>query len=195
MSAISGASNSPSLFSFLQQLAGTQQTQSQSPLGTAAATGTSPTNNAVNLLTSLASQLQGASQGQHHHHGGGELRSKIETAVTSALQNNNGTQDINTVITNAIKQALDPEDNLDGSASSTAANSTANPNATSTSGAATPGSAHAAFLQLLQSNGVTPQQFNSDLLSAFQSSVGGNAPDYSSAFSSLAPGSLLNVVA
>jgi hypothetical protein len=194
MSAISGTNNTPSLFSFLQQLGGSQQTQSA--LGTTATTGNTPANNAANLLTKLAGQLQGAEQGKHHHHGGGgELRSKIETAVTSALQNNNGTQDINTIITNAIKQALDPDGDGDNATPATATSANANPNASATSGAATPGSAHAAFLQLLQSNGVTPQQFNTDLLSAFQSAVGGTAPDYSQAFSSLAPGSLLNVVA
>src|ERR1700722_6346032 len=147
MSAISGTNNTPSLFSFLQQLAGSQQTQS--PVGTTSATGTSPTSGAVNLLTTLAQQLQGASQGQHPQPGGGELRSKIETAVTSALQSNNGTQDINTVITDAIKKALDPDGDNDGSTPTAAPSSTANPNASATNGAATPGSAHAAFLQLL----------------------------------------------
>ncbi len=153
-----------------------------------------------------ASSTQAPKGGHHHHHGGGGggLLSQIEQAVSSSLgasQSSGSTADPNQVIQDAIQSVLQGSSTAAPSSPSTTAvggsqTATEGDADGSTSGSA--GSSQSnpqqAFFQLLQQNGVNPQQFQRDLLSAIRSSSGGQF-DSATAFQSFPPGSAINTLA
>lgn len=184
MSSISSVT-APDLYQLLQQ---TTDNQSQ----TAAANGSALPIASVDGSTS---ETQAAPAHHHHHHGGGgKLQSQIESAVTSALQNSNGSTDPNQIIQNAIATVL--QANGSGQTNSTSASQTggtitvappsSDPSATVTD------AQQQQFNQLLQSYGVNPQQFQADFKAAFQNTQGNNAPDFPTMFSSFPPGSAID---
>jgi hypothetical protein len=143
--------------------------------------------------TSSASGSGSSVQGTHHHHrhggggGGGGLMSQIEDAVTSALQgtqSSGSTSNANQIVQNAITQVLQ-----NGSTSGTTTTAAASGAGTTTAGGSAAPSPQA-FLQTLQTAGVTPQQFLSDFMAALQATQGGQGSSASSL-----TGSLVNATA
>jgi hypothetical protein len=149
-------------------------------------------------------------QPHHHHHrdgGGGQFFSKLQSAVTTALQaaQSDGTTDPNQAIQNAIETVLKGQNNSSSSdpANSTTpvtqpvdstTDSTGDPTTGSTtdaSSAVDPQAARAQFFQTLQSYDVDPQQFHQDFVSAIQAARNGQV-DPGTAFQSLPPGSLVD---
>ena len=160
------------------------------------------------------------SGGHHHHHGGkggGGGLSQIINTVESALQNSSSSStDPNQVIQNALQQ-------LFGGSGSASGTSGTTDGTDATSNTAEPGqhhSGHDRFVQhqldrrfvehrldrrcrqhagvvcavALESFGVDPQQFRSDLISALTASQGGS-PNSSALFQSFQPGSGVDAVA
>jgi len=138
-------------------------------------------------------------KGDHHHHhggGGGGSFSKIEQAVTSALQSaqDDSSADPNSIIKDAISQVL--QGSSQGSSpsatgSSTGASADANTNSTATDQAA---GSNQSFTSMLQSLGVDPQQFHADFMSAVQAAQGGQV-DPSTALQSFPPGTTIDTTA
>ena len=184
MSSISGVGSS--LYQFLQSLSTNPQVQAASATTAAATTAT------TDAGATSGQQVQATGHHHHHGHGGGEMMKKIESAVTDALQQaqaGGSTTDPNKVIEDAIAKVL--SDNQTTSP-------TSGTNPTSTGDAQTTGqvgqgdnSAQQAFLQLLQSAGVDPQQFHKDFLDAIKDAKGGQA-DPSTAFQNFPPGTFVD---
>ncbi len=112
---------------------------------------------------------EGVQGGHHRHHrdGAGSLFQQIQSAVAAALQANQpgqsgGSSDPNQVIQQAIIQALD------GAPGQTAAGQTAGGNGSATTPVAGAQTGQQNFVQLLQSYGVTPEQFRQDFLLALK---------------------------
>jgi hypothetical protein len=193
MSSISGSTTSTqNLFSYLQSLAGSQST--------------SPT--ASTTTTTSGSDSSTPSVSGHHHHGGGKgggasaFFSQVQSAVTSALQSaqsSGSTSDPNTVIQDAIAQVFKNQQNITGSTTDTSGSTTGTSDSSttgSTSATDTDGStAQSAFAQLLQSNGVDPEEFHNDFLSAIQSVQSGATATASSVFSAFPTGSAVDTLA
>jgi hypothetical protein len=186
MSAISASS--VGLTSYLQGLSVTPDAQTAQAATTSGASSTDPSAN-----------TQGVEGHHHHHHhhggGGGGSFSKIEQAVTSALQTaqEDGTADPNTIIKDAITKVLQGS-SQGTSASTTPATATdtdADTNAGATDQAA---SGSQGFTALLQSLGVDPQQFHADFVGAVQAAQGGQV-DPSTALQSFPPGTTIDTTA
>ena len=187
MSSISGTSGTQGIFQYLQSLSGSQATSQ------AAATTTQ------------------AISGGHHRPGGGKggdssgFFSQIQSAVTAALQSaqsSGSTTNPNTVIQDAIASIFKNQQNVTGSsANSTGTTATAtDPDGDGDTDA--PGvtdsdssTAKSAFAQLLQANGVNPEQFHQDFLSAIQSAQSGGSASASSVFSGFPAGSVIDTLA
>jgi hypothetical protein len=179
------------LSQFVQSVSSTSPTQSSDAVQVGATTDASSATDA-----SAAQQVQG---GRHHHHGGGggAFFSKIQSAVSNALQQaqSGDATDPNQAIQNAIESVLkgggDPTNgaSTDGSTSLTDPSAT-DPSAT-TAASSDPQQSQSAFFQTLQQFGVDPQQFHQDFLSALQNAQNGNA-DPSSVFQSFPPGSAID---
>ncbi|HEY2589148.1 MAG TPA: hypothetical protein VGI81_25620 [Tepidisphaeraceae bacterium] len=166
MSSISSLSSSASgLYSFIQSLSGNNQTSATSP-----ASSTDPTQSA-------SGQAVGAAGAHHHHHGGGGGAMKqIQDAVTNALQtaqSGGSSSDPNQIIEDAIAKVLQ---NNNGATTGTMQGGTSDPDgdgdgSTGANGAA--GTNAQSFQQILQSFGVSPQQFHQDFLAAVKDAQGG----------------------
>jgi hypothetical protein len=161
MSSIASLSGSASgLYSFIQSLSHSNKTSAAS-----AASSTGPSQSAA------SGQITGAGGGHHHHHGGGGAFKQIQDAVTSALQgaqsSGASSADPNQIIEDAIAKVLQNNNSATGAAQGTS----------NTTGDGPVGSANAvngqSFQQLLQSFGVSPQQFRQDFLSAIKDAQGG----------------------
>ena len=156
---------------YLQQLTG------QSPAATDGASG----------------QAAQGTKHHHHHHGGGgggggqDAVSNLLDTITQALQSADSSSDPNQAIQDAVTKLL------------TASNATA---AAGSKSGVTAGTVQAVsqapvqdpLLQLLQAHGVTPQQFQSDLLSAVKDAQNGKV-NPGTALQSFPPGSALNLTA
>jgi hypothetical protein len=205
MSSISSASGQPSILQWLQQQVQNQENAAQNPQAAQTITGTdSDGDNDGSSSTSSTAGLLSLIGGHHghHHHSAGGISSQLESAITSALQNANGTTgstsstgstdstDANSVITNAIASFL--QSSANGTTNTTSGTDSSATGSTS----GTPTDPQSAFLQLLQSNGVDPQQFHADLFSAIQTAQqNGTQVDFSKVFSSFPPGSVVDTVA
>ena len=183
-----------SLFQYLQSVSAAGSSQP-----TVATTSTDTTQDP-------SQSVQGAGQ-HHHHHGGGGMFKKVEDAVTSALQSAQAdpSADPNKVIEDAIAKVL-KGGATDSTSSATSTTSAVQPTAsdpdgdgdTGASGAngvsSSVGSGRQAFLQMLQSMGVDPQQFHKDFLAAIQDAQGGTV-NTGTAFQSFPPGSTVDTTA
>ena len=122
----------------------------------------------------------------HHHHGGGNSAAfqKIQAAVTQALQQTQSdpSADPNKAIEDAIEKVF--QSGQAGASDPTTATSTDAAASTSTTDPTNP---HEAFAQLLQSYGVTQQQFHDDFLNAVKDAQNGNV-DPSTALQSFPAG-------
>jgi hypothetical protein len=136
-----------------------------------ASSSSSSTKAAAGTLTAPADALQPGSSLQTQSTQNG-LMKVIEQAVTSALQSAPSNADPNQVVQQAIEDALKNP------------NSASDPNGDGDSDSKT----QATFAQTLQSFGITPKQFQSDLAAAVQSTQGGNT-------SSFPPGMFLDTIA
>jgi hypothetical protein len=173
-----------SLAQYLQSLSTNSQSQS---IATAAADSAT--------AASSGQQVEGAA---HHHHGhghGGDFQ-KLEQAVTTALQMasaSGSTADPNQTIADAIAQVFGNNNSAatPGSTTTTTPAATTGDGDTDAAGQTEGGEAQQSFFQTLQAFGVTPQQFQQDLLSAIQNAQGGNV-DPSTAFQSFPPGTAVD---
>jgi hypothetical protein len=136
---------------------------------------------------------ESSSQKAHrgHHHGHGQQFSKIEDAVTSALQSaqSDPSADPNKVIEDAIAKVFQGGNNPGDPPGETSTP----PGATDSTNSAASQSREQ-FFQTLQSLGVDPAQFHKDFAAAIQDARGGNV-DSSTAFQSFPPGSTVDTTA
>jgi len=125
----------------------------------------------------------------HHHHGHHGLQGQIQSAVTSALQNSNSSEDPNQTIQDAIAAVLKNVDvggNANGQNGAGPAQASGGSDSTSAS----------QFAQLLQSNGITPQDFQNDLKAAWtDNGSGGQSLNFSTLFQSFPPGTAVDTTA
>jgi hypothetical protein len=181
VSMISGLSGSASgLYSFIQSLSPGNQTSAT----TAAAS---------NPPQSVSGQITGAGGGHHHHHAGGGAMKQIQDAVTNALQtaqSSGSSSDPNKIIEDAIAKVLQ-----NNNAASTGAMQGSTGDADGDGGGSTGASATQgqSFQQLLQSFGVSPQQFHQDFLSAVKDAQGGQMNPLT-ALQSFPVGSMVDVI-
>lgn len=192
MSAVSGlGSNAQGLYQFFQSLSGTGASQTSA---TGASTGTSSTTapgTTAQAITQAAQSIGQALPSGHHHHHGGALK-QIQDAVTSALQSAQSTGSAsspNKIVEDAIAKVLG---NNNTGVSSTRQD--ADGDNDGSTGASTSATANMqSFFQTLQSFGVSPQQFQQDLLSAVKDAQNGTV-NTSTAFQNFPVGSTLDTV-
>jgi hypothetical protein len=195
MSAISGFGGGSQLAHWLEAIrkkqtslvaSGTAATPSTST-GTVAATGTT--------VASAATQLTAAASAsaKPHKHGGSAIFAKIQQTVTNALQSakaSGSTEDPNEIVTDSIASLL-KNIGLGGSAAQTAFAANTDTDAPAT---ADPATTQQTFETLLQSSGITPDQFQSDFVAAIQEAQGGSGGASSGgSIGSLLKGALLDV--
>jgi len=189
MSSISGIGpNAQSLYQFVQSLSGAGQSQSTGATTATAASPATPTTTAQ-TIAQAAQSIGQALQGGHHHHHGGALK-QIQDSVTNALQNaqsSGSTANPNKIVEDAISQVLG---NNNAAVPSSTGDTDGSTGTTSGSSAA---SNTQSFFQTLQSFGVSPQQFQQDLLSAVKDAQNGNV-NTSTAFQNFPVGSTLDTV-
>ncbi len=163
------------------------------------------TDPSTSATSSATDSTQPDAQKTHHHHhgggggGGGQFFSKIQSAVTTALQSlqaggaGSDPNQANQAIQNAIESVIKGQNGTspDGTTSATTDGSSTDPTGSTSSTPVDPQTAKQAFDNTLQSYGVDPQQFHQDLLSAFQNAQNGNA-DPSSVFQSFPPGTAID---
>jgi hypothetical protein len=145
--------------------------------------------------SSAGSQGQSV-QGKHHHHhkggggggsGGQDQVSSLLNTIANALQSTDSSSDPNQVIEDTVTKLL-------ASGGSTTANgSTSGVNA-GTVAAASQAPLQQSLAQLLQAHGVSPQQFQTDLLTAVKDAQNGKL-NAATALQSFPPGSALNITA
>ncbi|HWC97732.1 MAG TPA: hypothetical protein VG456_13300 [Candidatus Sulfopaludibacter sp.] len=191
MSSVSSVGgNAQSLYQFIQSLSGT--TQSQSTGAASGATSSTTSNSATQTIAQAAQSIGQALQGGHHHHHGGALK-QIQNAVTSALQSaqsSGSTSDPNKIVEDAISQVLG---NNNAAVSSTSGDTDgAASGTTGTSGTSAAANTQS-FFQTLQSFGVSPHQFQQDLLSAVKDAQNGTVNN-STAFQNFQVGSTLDAI-
>ncbi|HEY4234198.1 MAG TPA: hypothetical protein VGM76_12275 [Lacipirellulaceae bacterium] len=152
-------------------------------------------------LTGQQSASTDVAQGQgakgahhhHHHHGGGggggqqQVGSLLDT-ITNALQSTDASSDPNQVIEDTVAKLLQSGN------SATVGGATNGVSASAVQAAGTQAANQPPFLQLLQSHGVSLQQFQADLLSAVKDAQNGKV-NPATALQSLPPGSNLNLTA
>ena len=183
MSSISGlGSSAQGLYSFIQSLSGSNQTSATSATPS---TGSTP--------SAALGQVAGAG-GHHHHHGGGGAFKQIQDAVTTALQSSqkggDSSADPNKIIEDAIAKILQNNTSASGGAPQGAGNANGDADGSAGSASAVNGQS---FQQLLQSFGVSPQQFRQDFLSAVKDAQGGQM-NPATALQSFPVGSTLDLV-
>lgn len=182
MSSVNGVGQD--LYQLFQNFAANQQSQPAATAGPSS-TASSPQPDAD------GQQAAEGTHGHHHHHGQGGFFQQIQTAVTEALQSaqSDGSVDPNQVVQDAIEQVLQ---NHGAGATQTSDNGiAASQNTASVAAAPTdqdPSASRQAFMQLLQANGIDPQQFHKDFMAAIQQAQDGQV-DPSTAFQSFPPGS------
>ncbi len=133
----------------------------------------------------------------HHHHGHHGVQGQIENAVTSALQNSTPGQDPNQLVQNAIASVLQQGQQGASASGTTGQNGGTSDGTDSADGTNGSGQlSQSQFEQLLQSNGISPQQFQSDLKAAFSDDgSGGQSVNFSTLFQSFPPGSAVDTTA
>jgi hypothetical protein len=141
--------------------------------------------------------------GHHHHKGGGGGFAKLLDSITSALQSASNASggsvatDANQTITQALTKifqngSLGSIGDIDGDNDGS---QPANAPPTGTSNTSTPTNGlPAAFVQTLQSFGVTPQQFQADLGSALKAAEQNGKFDPSALFKNFPPGALVDEI-
>ncbi|HZZ72220.1 MAG TPA: hypothetical protein VFE24_08195 [Pirellulales bacterium] len=201
-----GISSNALSYSAFQAITGTTP-NSSSPAGSAdpllatGATGAStPASPADALLAATGgSSPQAAARPHHHGHGGFK---KIQDAVTSALDaaQNDPSADPNSIIEQAIAGVFsgssDPSQaSASGAAGSATGGAASGSNVASVAApGASSGDSSDPFAQLLQSLGVSPQQFHTDFLNAIQDAQSGQV-NASTALQSIPSGSVIDALA
>lgn len=179
MSAVNGIGQD--LYQLLQGFSATQQAQPSAA-------------SAAGAQTDSQEAAQGA-KGHHHHHGqGGGFFQQIQTAVTQALQSakSDSSADPNQVVQDAIAKVLQSHGMSSAQTSSSTGTASQGATAGATGSTGQGGDAsRQAFMQLLQANGIDPQQFHADFLAAIQQAQGGQV-DPSMALQSLPAGSAVD---
>ena len=193
MSAISGFGGGSQLAQWLQAIRKKQTSLVASGTSATPSTGTTPAGASATTQSTTGTTATPGIQGTHKHHGGGsDFFSKIQQTVTNALQAakaNGSTEDPNEVVKDSIASLLK---NLGVGSGSAGAPLNADTN-TDEPGSADPTTTQQSFQTLLQSAGITPQQFQSDFLAAIQESQNGSA-NPANAFAGLLKGTALDVV-
>jgi hypothetical protein len=126
-----------------------------------------------------------------HHNPDGVLFQKVQEAVTNALSSvqSGSTTDANQVVENAIASVLNPSGSTDSDGDNDGSG------ATSTSSASGSSSSTQAFIQALTNNGIDPQQFKNDFLTAVSQAQQTGQANPSTAFSSFPPGLTIDTAA
>jgi hypothetical protein len=190
MSAAIVAQAGAGLFQFLQGLA-----SSAASSATNASAGTTAAATASNSSTGLPTA------GGHHKHGNGVF-DKLANALANALQSANGSggtaADANQTITQALTKifsngSLGSTGATGSSGSSDATDSTDSTDDTDPTTSNT-GGLPAALVKTLQSFGVTPQQFQSDLGAALKAAQQNGGFNISSLFKSFPTGSVVDAL-
>ena len=192
MSSIGSIGLGQGLSQLLQQLSlarPTQPANASSAVGAASATNSNPI---------TPQEVQGPPR---HHRGNSALFSKIDAAVTSALQaaQSNGSADPNKVIQDAIAKVFrdnnitPPTPNARSKASPSDPDGDSDTHAAGQFGASG-SSAQQSFLQTLQAFGVNAQQFQNDFLTAVKNAQAGQS-NPSTALKSFPPGSAVDTTA
>jgi hypothetical protein len=116
--------------------------------------------------------------------------SQIEQAVTNALQSakQSDASDPNDIVQSAIEQVFSQGSPPDAATANAEASNLALQNG------GTADAAHSAFLQALKANGIDPEQFKTDFLSAVKEAKNG-VGNVATALKNLPPGSLLDTTA
>ena len=191
MSSISSVStNGVDLYQWLSQIG--QQPSSNQQDAVVAAQNVDGTPAAQNP----AASSDETTQTHHHHHHG--FSSKIESAVTAALQSAPSGSDPNQVVKDAIAQALQagkPADPSSGDAFNARDQSGAGGAAAAT-GTVNGSSNSNTFVQLLSSYGINAQQFQQDVQDALSGQqTNGSGVDFATLFKSFPPGTLFQTTA
>lgn len=171
MSSVSGIGGSAQgLYQFLQSLSSTSSASSP--------TAASSSSSSTDATQTLGQALQGAAGHHRHHGGGGGFMKQIQDAVGSALQSaqsSGSTTDPNQIVEDAIAKVL--QNNPSSTPASAQAGGANDPDGDGDGSSAASGGASSAsgqtFDQLLQSFGVSAQQFRQDFLSAVKDAQGG----------------------
>ncbi|MGA2231762.1 MAG: hypothetical protein ABSH22_12760 [Tepidisphaeraceae bacterium] len=181
MSSISLNTGTQSLYSLLGNT--NASTQTQNPLLEALANTDASESGSQSPLVTL-----GAGQSSNSD---GILFQKLQQAVNTALTSiqNGSTADPNQVVENAIASVLNP-----GGSSSSDADGDNDSSASGTSSASGQSASAQAFLQALSSNGVDPQQFQSNFLSAISQAQQSGQIDPGSVFSGFPTGLAVDTV-
>jgi hypothetical protein len=179
MSSISGANQA--LYPYLQSLSANASSPTVLDPSTASAT------------ESTAAGSSGQSVQGSGHHGSSGFFKQIQEAVTNALQSaaSGDSTDPNQTIADAIAQVFQ---NSGAASTTTTAAGHLDGDAEASGAADAETSGPQAFFQTLQSNGIDPQQFHQDFLTAIKDAQGGNV-DPSTAFASFPPGTLVDTTA
>ncbi len=180
MSAISSIGGS-GLAQWLQSIR--KQLTTKAGSGTSAASGTG--------TAGATAGTQGV-QGGHRHHNGSDFFGKIQQTVVTALQaakTSGSTEDPNQVVEDSIASLLK---NMGVGANSAAGLADGNTNTNETGSAVSTASTQQAFQTLLQSEGISPQQFQADFLAAIKDAQNGST-NLAKAFSSFPMGTILDV--
>jgi hypothetical protein len=141
--------------------------------------------------SSQTQSLPAAKHHRHHHHGGGgggQQSSNILDVVASALQTADASSDPNQVVEDTVSKLLT------GGNNPTASNGKTALTAEDVQVAGNQAANQPAFLQVLQSHGISLQQFQSDLSAAVKDAQQGNV-NPATALASFPPGSTLNLTA
>ena len=189
-SSIAGVGQSP--YQFVQPA-------TQSSADNAASTSSASTDPASAALAQAQLQAQSLPQHHHHHHGGGGSNrsgavSDLLDTLAGALQSADSSSDPNQVIEDTVSKLL-AGNGTTGGTSGTNADGDADGSVAAT-GQSTTGQSQTGqtFAQLLQTHGVTFQQFRSDLLAAVKGAQNGQV-NAATALQSFPSGSSLNLTA
>jgi hypothetical protein len=200
MSSVSGIGSSTvqNLYQFIQGLSGgaaASSTGASSPSSSSTASSNDP-------LQALGQALKGAGGHRHRHGGGGggSAMKQIQDAVSTALQSAQSTNtsgDPNKIVEDAIAKVLqnDPSSPTAAQQGATTAADADGDRDGSTTSSSTPATTGQTFNQLLQSFGISPDQFRQDFLSAVKDAQNGAANPAATAFQSVPLGSTLDTLA
>jgi hypothetical protein len=186
-SAVSGVGQG--LYQFFQSVSNSASTPAASAAG-------------ANSTASTGQQVSG--HHHHHHHGGGDggaMFQQLQSAVSGALQSaqGNSSADPNQIIQDAIEKVMKNAGAGGANAASGALAQASGSDPDGNGDSDAPGKANndggaknQAFVQMLQSYGVSPQQFHQDFLAAIKDAQQNSNTDPRTALQSFPPGSAVD---
>jgi hypothetical protein len=140
--------------------------------------------------STIAGTASTGKAGKSKNKAAASVLSQIEQAVTNALQSakQSDASDPNDIVQSAIEQVFSQNQTPDDATANAEANNLG------LSNGGTADAAHSAFLQALKANGIDPEQFKTDFLSAVKEAKNG-AGSVATALKNLPPGTMLDTTA